>query len=235
MPVTALAEPVVFIPGLTCTGTLFSSQISSLKERPVIIAETCGLSSIEAMANQLLEHAPDKFALLGLSMGGYIAMEVIRQAPNRVTRLALMNTNARNDTPAQTQLRHSQMEIARKGGFHKIAALQYNQFVHPARHDDTALRRIVFDMADEIGAENFLRQQEAIIHRRDQRPHLTAIQCPTMIVAGEEDNLLPLDRCQEMHSAISKSMLHIIPDCGHLSTLEHPTHTCTLIRDWLNA
>ncbi|KZL20395.1 MULTISPECIES: alpha/beta fold hydrolase [unclassified Pseudovibrio] len=235
MPETAPAETVVFIPGLTSTGTLFGPQINSLKERPIIIAETCAMDSIGAMAQRLLDHAPEKFALLGMSMGGYVALEVIRLAPERISRLALINTNARGDTPAQTQLRHTQIEIARKGGFHKIASMQYPQLVHPARHDDTALRQVVFDMAADIGADNFLKQQNAIINRRDQRPDLPAIQCPAIIVAGEEDSLLPLDRCREMHDAIPNSKLHIIPDCGHLSTLEHPVHTSELIQDWLDA
>ncbi|WP_208995260.1 alpha/beta fold hydrolase [Pseudovibrio sp. Alg231-02] len=234
MPETAPAETVVFIPGLTSTGTLFGPQINSLKERPIIIAETCDMDSIEAMAKRLLDHAPERFALLGMSMGGYVALEVIRLAPERISRLALINTNARDDTAAQTQLRHTQMEIARKGGFHKIASMQYPQLVHPARHDDTALRQVVFDMAADIGADSFLKQQNAIINRRDQRPDLPAIQCPTMIVAGEEDSLLPLDRCREMHDAIPNNKLHIIPDCGHLSTLEHPDHTSELIQDWLD-
>ena len=235
MPDTATAETVVFIPGLTSTGALFGPQINSLKERPIIIAETCGMDSIETMAKRLLDHTPEKFALLGMSMGGYVALEVIRQAPERVSRLALVNTNARDDTAAQTQLRHTQMEIAKKGGFHKIASMQYPQLIHPARHDDTALRQVVFDMAAEIGPEDFLKQQTAIINRPDQRPNLPAIQCPTMIIAGEEDSLLPLDRCREMHDAIANSKLHIIPDCGHMSTLEHPVHTSELVQDWLAA
>lgn len=235
MPVAASAETVVFIPGLTCTGALFGPQINSLKERPIILAETCDLDTIEAMAERLLDHAPETFALLGLSLGGYIALEMIRQAPERVSRLALMNTNARDDTLAQTQLRQTQMAIVKKGGFHKIAAMQYPQLVHPARHDDTTLRQIIYDMADEVGPESYLKQQNAIIHRKDQRPHLSAIKCPTMIVAGEEDSLLPLDRCREMHEAIPHSELHIIPDCGHMSTLEHPAHTSELIQDWLSS
>ncbi|GHB29001.1 hydrolase [Pseudovibrio japonicus] len=235
MPAAASAETVVFIPGVTCTGALFGPQINSLKERPIILAETCDLDTIESMAQRLLDHAPEHFALLGSSMGGYIALEVIRQAPERVSRLALMHTNAREDTLAQTQLRQTQMAIVKKGGFHKIAAMQYPQLVHPARHDDTALRQITYDMADEVGPQSFLKQQNAIIHRKDQRPYLSAIKCPTMIVAGEEDNLLPLDRCREMHEAIPHSELHIIPDCGHMSTLEHPAHTSELIQDWLDA
>lgn len=115
MPAAASAETVVFIPGLTCTGAVFGPQINSLKERPIILAETCDLDTIEAMAQRLLDHAPAKFALLGISMGGYIALEVIRQAPERVSRLALLNTNARDDTLAQTQLRQTQMAIVKKG------------------------------------------------------------------------------------------------------------------------
>lgn len=234
MPESVVTEAVVFIPGLACTGALFGLQISTFKERPIIIAETCDQDTIEAMATRLLAHAPERFALVGLSMGGYVALEVIRQAPDRISRLALMNTNARNDAPPQTQLRHALMEITRKGGYHKIAAMQYSQIVHPAHHDDTALKNIVFDMATDIGPDNYLRQQNAIINRRDQRPNLPAIKCPCIIVAGEQDNLIPHDRCVEMHKAISQSKLHVIPDCGHLSTLEHPVHTSELLQDWLS-
>ncbi|KZL16561.1 2-hydroxy-6-oxononadienedioate/2-hydroxy-6-oxononatrienedioate hydrolase [Pseudovibrio axinellae] len=234
MTVTAPANTIVFIPGLACTGAVFSHQIASLKEHAIMIAETFGQDTIEAMARRLLDHAPEKFALAGYSMGGYIALETIRIAPERVDRLALISTNARIDLPAQTQLRQAQMEIVKKGGYHKIAAIQYTQLVHPARHTDITLRQTIVDMAEEVGAENYLKQQHAIINRRDQRPNLSSIQCPTIILAGADDKLLPLDRSYEMHESITQSELHILPHCGHIAPLEHPAHTNELIQDWIN-
>lgn len=230
-----MVDTLVFVPGLCCTGALFAPQISAMAEQPIMIAQTCSDDAMKDMAARLLKAAPERFALAGLSMGGYIALEVVKQAPERVAKLALLNTNARADSADQTQARKTQIRITEKGGYQKIAAMQFPQLVHPARLEDAPLRNTIVQMAEDVGPDAFIAQQTAIMGRRDQRPFLQYIQCPTLIVSGAQDALIAADRAQEMHSAIAGSIHHEVQDCGHMSTLEKPSKVTNLLQHWLTA
>ena len=147
--------------------------------------------SMEAIAAAILAQAPPRFALVGLSMGGYIALTMVRQAPARVHKLALLDTSARPETPEQSERRKPQIALAQGGHFAEVPPLQFPVFVHRNRQHDEALRARVRSMAEETGAEAFLRQQKAIMTRPDMRPLLASIGCPTLLLVGDGDELTP--------------------------------------------
>jgi pimeloyl-ACP methyl ester carboxylesterase len=190
---------------------------------------------MSGIAQRILSLAPPRFALAGLSMGGYVAFEVLRQAPERVVKLALLDTTARPDVPEQTEQRRRQIEMARTGRFDGIAELLFPRFVAAARHTDRALEDIVRTMARDTGAEAFVRQQTAIMHRADSRPMLAAIGCPTLVLVGEQDALTPPDRAAEMAAAIPDVRRVVVPDCGHLSALEQPETVTRALVSFLTA
>jgi len=168
--------PIVLVPGLNCSARLYAEQIPALwRFGPVMVADHTRDTSIAAIARRILAAAPPLFALAGLSMGGYIAFEIMRQAPQRVLKLALMDTGARPETAEQTARRQGPMAMARAGKLIEVADESFVFFVHPNRHGDVALRDTVRAMAEETGVEAFLRQQQAIMRRPDSRPGLAAI------------------------------------------------------------
>jgi pimeloyl-ACP methyl ester carboxylesterase len=199
---------------------------------PVTVADHRRHNSMSEIAKSILESAPQKFALAGLSMGGYVALEIMRQAPQRVVKLALMDTTARPDAPEQTKVRNEQIEIARAGGFGKLPYAAMPLLLH--RHEDASLREIVLTMANEIGAEAFIRQQQAIIGRADSRPLLGSIRCPTLVLVGANDKLIPPDRSQEIAAGIAGSRYVEIPNCGHISTIEQPQLTTQALVEWMS-
>jgi len=215
--------PSLLIPGLLCTPRLYAEQMPALwRFGPVTVANHTYDDSMSGIARRILSLAPPKFALIGLSMGGYVAFEILRQAPDRVAKLALLDTTARPDAPEQTEQRKRQVEMARHGRFDGIAQLLFPRFVSAARHGDRALQDVVRAMAEDTGAEAFVRQQTAIMNRADSRPGLGAIACPTLVVVGADDALTPPDRAAEMVAAIAGARQRVVPECGHLSTLEQP-------------
>lgn len=225
---------VVFLPGLLLDERLWAHQVSALAD--IATADVADLGrddSLGAMAARVLAAAPPHFALAGLSMGGYVAMEIMRRAPGRVTRLALLDTTARPDTPEQAGRRRDAIALAQSGGFEKITPALLPLLVHPARLEDTAVTDLVKEMARAIGPDGFVRQQTAIMARPDSRPDLPGFACPTMVVVGRQDSLTPPDRAEEMADAIPGAKLAIIEDCGHLSALEQPQAVSAVLRLWL--
>jgi pimeloyl-ACP methyl ester carboxylesterase len=232
---TARSTHLVLVPGLGCTADLFAGQISSLREDVAIsIADHTKHDTINAIAQAILAAAPSQFALCGLSMGGYISFEIMRQAPGRVERLALLDTTALSDRPAQTERRLKQIALAQSGEFKAVREALWPLFVHPARHRDMALQRAVFKMLDDTGPEIFVRQQKAIISRPDSQSLLEAIHCPALVLVGNEDALTPVSAARVIADGIIGSKLDIVPDCGHLSTVEQPDAVTGALRAWLN-
>ncbi|NRG17186.1 alpha/beta fold hydrolase [Rhizobiales bacterium] len=227
-------EPLVLIPGLLCTEALYAPQISALADRPIMVADHRRHETMREIAEDILANAPERFALAGLSMGGYVALEIMRIAPERVSRLALLDTTARPDTPEQTENRNKQIALTRNGAFERVAPALFPLFVHENREDDAQLRATVIQMARETGGEAFIRQQRAIMSRSDARPLLSRIECPVMVVVGDGDRLTPIDRAKEIHGGIPGSRLDVVADCGHLPTLERPEAVTKLFREWLS-
>jgi pimeloyl-ACP methyl ester carboxylesterase len=215
--------PIVLIPGLLCTPRLYAEQLSELwRFGSVTVANHTHDDSMAGIARRILSLAPQRFALIGLSMGGYVAFEILRQAPGRVAKLALLDTTARPDAPEQTEARKRQIEMAQDGRFDGIAQLLFPRFVSASRHGDRALQRLVREMAEQTGPEAFVRQQTAIMNRADSRPTLRDIRCPSLVVVGADDTLTPPDRAAEMAAEIRGAQQVVVPNCGHLSTLEQP-------------
>ncbi len=214
---------LLFLPGLLCDAALFAPQMAALGGAwETSVADLTRSDSIAGLATDALAAAPEHFALAGLSMGGYVALEILRQAPGRVTHLALLDTSARADTPEQRTRRLGLLELGRIGQFRGVTPRLLPLLVHPSRLDDADLCQTVLDMAARIGPEGFVRQQTAIMGRIDSRPSLAAITCPTLVLCGAQDALTPPEHAREMAADIGTAELALIPDCGHLATIERP-------------
>jgi pimeloyl-ACP methyl ester carboxylesterase len=228
--------PIVLVPGLNCSARLYGGQIPALWQfGPVTVADHRRDDSMDAIARRILGDAPPRFALAGLSMGGYIACAILRAARERVVKLALLDTASGAETPRQTERRKPQIEMALAGRFAEVHELQWPLFVHKNRHGDKALKEIVRQMAEETGAEAFVRQQRAIMSRPDSGPLLPTIRCPTLVLVGDGDVLTPPKLSQEIASAISGARLVVVPDCGHLSTLERPEAVTAALVEWMRS
>ncbi len=228
--------PIVCIPGLACSPRLYAEQIPQLwTVGPVTIAQHARHESVGAIARFILASAPERFALIGLSMGGYVSFEIMRQEPERVAKLALLDTTARPDTPEQTENRRNQISLAEKAPIADLADALFPRLVHPGRRNDERLRDIIRIMAEETGAAGFIRQQTAIMGRPDSRPSLGGIRCPTLVLVGDADELTPPERAAEMAHGIVGSRLVTVPGCGHVSTLERPQDVTEALLDLLRS
>jgi pimeloyl-ACP methyl ester carboxylesterase len=199
----------------------------------VTIADMTNGSSMGELAGHILDMAPARFALAGLSLGGYVCFEVMRRAPDRVTHLALLDTTARADPPEIIARRHRFVGMAREGRLDEVMASYLPLFVHPRRLEDEPFKAKLAAMSARVGEAAFYRQQEAMLSRPDSRPGLGAICCPTLVLCGRQDALTPLEVHREMVSLIPGSKLVIIEDSGHLTTMEQPQATTAVLRYWL--
>jgi pimeloyl-ACP methyl ester carboxylesterase len=225
---------LVLIPGLATDAHLFDAQSKGLAQlAAVTVATHGGEETISAMAARVLAAAPPRFALGGLSMGGYVALEIVRQAPSRVTVLALLDTTAAPETEEATRRRLALVALARQGRLDAVHGRLWERLVHPARRDDRALEDVVRRMLEETGAENFERQQRAIIGRMDSRPFLPRIGVPALVLAGEEDAITPPEVARAMADAIPGAELVLVKECGHLSALEQPEAVTAALSRWL--
>lgn len=229
--------PLILVPGLLCTGEVWRPQMAALADlaRPQATMEHTAHGSMAEIAAAILDKAPDRFALAGFSMGGYVAFEILRQAKERVDRLALIDTGARADPPAQSARRRDLMALSRRGHFKGVTPKLLPLLIHPARLEDRALVETITGMAHEVGAEGFLRQQEAILGRVDSRADLAYIRCPTLVLCGADDVLTPPELAREMAEGIRGAELVLVPACGHVSTLERPEAVIEAMRRWLTA
>lgn len=229
-----MTETLILCPGLLCDSELWRAQIAGLADlADITVADFTRDDSIAGMASRLLDQAPDRFALAGLSMGGYVAQEVMRQAPERVTRLGLLDTMARLDTEIARQRRLDLMALAERGKFRGVTPKLLPLFIHSDRLTDEPLTTAVMEMAGRIGADVFLRQQTAVMGRVDGRDDLKRISCPTMVLCGRQDQLTPLEEHLKMAEAIPGADLVVLGHCGHLPTMERPDDTTAAMRAWL--
>lgn len=229
-----MVNPLVFVPGLLCDGRLWEPQIEALGEtRETIVADVSRDASIPGMARRILGTSPESFALCGLSMGGYVALEIMRQAPERIERLALLDTSARPDTPEQTEARLELVRLAEEKGLEEIARELLPRLLHPSRLDDERLADTVVGMALSTGVESFERQERAVIARNDTREVLPSIGCPTLALCGREDAITAVELHEELAEAIPGAKLRVVEECGHLSTLERPDEVNAALREWL--
>lgn len=226
---------VLFLPGLLCDDALYKAQIQGLSDiADAMFADLTQDDSVAGMAARALAAAPSTFALCSLSMGGYVALEIMRQAPQRVERLALLDTSAKPDNDERKARRRALMELAERGRFKGVTPRLLPSLVAPA-HRKGPVADEVFAMAERVGKEAFLRQQTAIMNRPDSRPTLTHIAVPTLVGVGAEDAITPLPEAEEMHDLITGSKLRVFMDAGHLPPLEVPDQVTAALRRWLTA
>ena len=224
--------PLVLIPGLGSDEAIWRPVIEQLADiASCQVAETRLDDSMARIAARILTAAPSRFALAGISMGGYIALEIMRQAPERVTRLALFDTSARPDTPEQTAGRHAAIAALDKAPLEVLGRHSLPTLVAP--HASQAAKDAVVAMGVRVGREAYTRQQQANISRSDSRPHLAAMAVATMVAVGEQDTLTPPALARELAVGIPGATLHIIPGSGHLPPIEKPEATAALLKAWL--
>jgi pimeloyl-ACP methyl ester carboxylesterase len=227
--------PLVLIPGLACSARLYRDQVAALwRFGAVTVADHRRDDSMEAIAGRILAAAPPRFALAGLSMGGFIAFAMFRQAPERIARLALLDTNARSDAPERAAERKTFIAMAQAGKFMEVCDILMPRYLHPSRLAEPEITQTVRDMATDTGADAFVRQQRAIMGRPDSRPLLANIRCPTLVLAGDSDVATPPELAKEIAGGIQGSTLVIVPKCGHLSTLDRPDEVNAALAQWLN-
>jgi len=229
-------QPLALLPGLLCDGALWQAQIDALGgAADCRVADFTSQDTVAVMARSVLDAMPERFALAALSMGGYIALEVMRQAPERVTRLALLDTKARPDTAEQTARRNDLIALAERGRFKGVTPRLLPLLIHQDRLAEDELPAAVIAMAERVGKAAFLRQQKAILGRPDSLPTLVTIRCPTLVLCGRQDQLTPLDCHTEMAAGIANARLVVIEDCGHLAPMERPDAVTDALLAWLTA
>ena len=215
-------QPIVFLPGLICDQRLWRDVIDGLSgDVAPMVADLRLDDSIAAMAARTLAAAPPRFALAGLSMGGYVALEIMRQAPGRVSHLALLDTTARADTEERRETRRKGIEMIGQGKFIGVSRGLLVQLVAP-HHLGTPLADEVQAMSERVGPEVYIRQQRAIMDRIDSVPLLKDIAIPTLIGVGELDKMTPPELAAEMAQNIPGAELVQFPDAAHLPTMENP-------------
>lgn len=224
------------IPGLACSPRLYAEQIPHLWSLgPVMVGQHSMHESMADIARSILAAAPDRFVLIGLSMGGYVSFEILRQAPERVVKLALLDTSARPDSAEQTANRRAQIKQSEHIPIAAIIDAVFPRLVDKSRHGDAQLRQVIRQMADEVGAAGFVRQQTAIMARPDSRPTLGSIRCPTLVLVGEGDELIPPPVSEEIAKGIAGATLVKVPECGHCSSLEQPERVTRTLMDFLRS
>jgi pimeloyl-ACP methyl ester carboxylesterase len=227
--------PTVLVPGLNCSARLYAGQIPPLWGfGPVMVANHTCDDTMEAIAKRVLDDAPPRFALAGLSMGGYVALEIMRRAPERIAKLALLDTNGRDDSPEAQEKRRANIALAESGRFAQVIEEVWPALVHPDRRADSTLKQIHVAMCNDVGPEAYVRQQNAILTRADSRPLLPSIRCPALVLVGAEDELTPPFLSEEIAAGIPGARLIKVPKCGHLSTLERPEAVTGALVEWMS-
>jgi len=225
---------LILVPGLLCDDTIWNTQVTAFAAtHEVIVPMLDGFDAIPRMAAALLERAPIRFALAGHSLGGRIALEVVRQEPRRVTRLALLDTGVHPCTAGEPARRQELLSIAFADGMRAVARRWLPPMVHPDRHSDPSLMGPLEQMVERRTAVSFRNQVEALLGRPDARAILETIRCPTLVLCGREDGWSPLGQHEEIAAAIGGSRLAVIDACGHMAPFERPAEVSRALEDWL--
>ena len=233
---TAAMIPLILLPGLACDAALWRHQAPALAAAgyPAQVADQhCRADSLPEMAALLLAEHPGELLLAGCSMGGMLAMEAARQAPQRVRGLALLGTSARPDTPELVALRSQAIVEFEQGRIEPLLRAHVMFAFH--RSHQARLADDYLAMVLRSGAAGLVRQNRAVMVRADLRPALSALACPTLVVCGLDDQLTPPDNARELAAAIPDAQLQLLPECGHMLTWEQPAAVTALLQAWLGA
>jgi pimeloyl-ACP methyl ester carboxylesterase len=226
-------QDLLLIPGLVCDAAVWRHQVAHLAEVATIsVAPVTQGDGIEDMARIVLDAAPQKFALAGFSMGGYIALEMLRQQPARITRLALLDTSARADTPKKAEWRQAAIAACERGEFDTVIDGMMPVLLHPDQQNGP-LPSFVRDMVGRVGVEAFVRRHRAIGTRQESRDLLKTVAQPVRSVCGRQDGMSTIEEHVEIAELAPRGRFSIIEDCGHMTILERPQAATTLLRDWL--
>jgi len=227
---------LIMIPGTLCDNQLFKHQVSGLRNTFLChVVSNSSSSNLQDLVKNMLHDIKGTFAIMGLSYGGIIAFEILRQAPERISHLILLNTNYKK--PSETTLINLQRFIgmACLGDFEKVTThILTDAMLHPNQAKQKELRATVLQMARNVGVDGFFNQVKAQLGRPDSTEDLKNIKCPTLIITGREDKICPLQLHEDMANNIPNAILKIIENCGHLSTLEQPEQVNTIIKKWYN-
>jgi pimeloyl-ACP methyl ester carboxylesterase len=215
--------PIVLVPSLNGSARLYAPQIAELwRLGPVLIADHTRDDTMAAIAQRILKTAPPRFRYIGLSMGGYLAFEIMRQAPERVVNLTMLDTSARADVPEIRALRRERIALAATGRFEEVIESTWEPLVHPSLRAGGALKAVHVAMCRDVGPQGYVRQQKACLARVDSRPMLGSVRCPTLVIVGAQDEPTPPELAEEIAGGITGARLVKVPECGHFSTLERP-------------
>jgi pimeloyl-ACP methyl ester carboxylesterase len=228
-------KKVLLLPGMLNDASLFQEQIATLLPiASVDIVDLTRSSSIADLADDAIKQAPEgRFILIGLSMGGYVAFEIMRRIPERVCGLILIDTSAQPDTAELTATRQALMKLA-ETDFPEVIERLLPRLCHPEQMSLPTVRGVIQSMAASLGKDVFIRHQQAIIDRSDSRPMLADIDCPTLVICGREDVITPPELSKEIAAGIRHAELKIIEQCGHLSTLDQPGEVNKLLHEWID-
>lgn len=234
-------QQLVLLPGLLCDERVWRDQIEALRDVAQCLVPDWGeIDSIAGMADHVLATAPPEFSLAGHSMGGRVAFQVVRRAPERVKRLALLNTGADGRTSGaageqEERNRMALVELARTQGMRAMAMQWLPPMMHPRRREDTVLVEEIVRMVERKTPEILLHQQRALLNRPDANPVLSEIKCPTLLLSGREDSWSPPSRHEEMSAKVPGSRVVIVPDSGHMAPMEQPAAVSRALREWLSS
>jgi pimeloyl-ACP methyl ester carboxylesterase len=227
---------LLFLPGLASDARMWRAQCEALAEwQPAVPDVHTKHSTLPDMASALLREFAGDLVLCGASMGGMLAMEAARQAPERVAGLALLGTSARPESPEMRQVREAAIGLFAQGKLREVIEPNIAFAFHPSRANDAPLVGTYLDFVLGAGAEQLIRQNRAVITRPDARTHLPRLRCPTLVMCGDADQLAPLECSQEIASLVPQAQLVVVPGCGHMLTMEQPQFVNSALRRWLEA
>lgn len=230
--------PLLLLPGLMCDGAVWSDAIAALPDRPdAVVADYGDADSLGGMAERALAEAPPRFAVAGHSMGGRVALEIFRRAPERVAGLALLDTNylprATGEAGAREEReRNALLEIARRSGTRAMAESWVKGMVHPSRLAEPGLIGAILDMFARKSADTFAAQIRALLARPDAAALLGAVGCPALVLCGREDSWSPVARHEEMAAMVAGSELAVVEQCGHMAPMERPREVAAALARW---